>query len=290
METNRAGSARVPDPGEAMQAFVINLARSVERRSHISAQLDLIGVSYEIVTAVDGRDLDLADPAVVDPSRTSRSCGDRWVATWSRRGVAACALSHMVVRRRILDAGLPAAVVLEDDVTLDPGLIQTLDCLPDHLERAEVALLHFDTPGRCLLTPQGGVTLVDGRQLLHPAGDTRIFSAAAYVITREACARMEAAMRPVRCCPDEWNFYRDQGVLDRLRCVTPPPVSKEPRFESTIEYVRPRSPRGRARELLLHRLPSVDRLIVARRRRIFERAAEIEVIGSESSPATGTRR
>ena len=51
-----------------MHAYVINLARSLDRRAHITAELKKTGLDYEIITAVDGRDLDLRDPTIVDPS------------------------------------------------------------------------------------------------------------------------------------------------------------------------------------------------------------------------------
>ena len=51
-----------------MRAYVINLARSRDRRAHITAELKKTDVDYEIITAVDGRDLDLSDTIIVDPS------------------------------------------------------------------------------------------------------------------------------------------------------------------------------------------------------------------------------
>ena len=48
-----------------MQAYVINLIRSPDRRAYITAQLSKTQVNYEIVDAVDGRDLDLSDTRVV---------------------------------------------------------------------------------------------------------------------------------------------------------------------------------------------------------------------------------
>ena len=44
-----------------MRAYVINLARSFDRRAHITAELEKAGLEYEIITAVDGQDLDLGD-------------------------------------------------------------------------------------------------------------------------------------------------------------------------------------------------------------------------------------
>ena len=58
-----------------MHVYVINLARSLDRRAHITGELKNTGLDYEIITAVDGRELDpsdLSDPAVVDPSLTTR--------------------------------------------------------------------------------------------------------------------------------------------------------------------------------------------------------------------------
>src|SRR5262249_4415431 len=49
-----------------MRAYVINLARSLDRRAHITAELQKTGLDYEFITAVDGRELDLDDPTIVD--------------------------------------------------------------------------------------------------------------------------------------------------------------------------------------------------------------------------------
>ena len=51
-----------------MHAYVINLARSLDRRAHITAELKKTDLDYEIITAVDGRDLDLRDTTIIDPS------------------------------------------------------------------------------------------------------------------------------------------------------------------------------------------------------------------------------
>ena len=43
--------------------FVISLARATERRADITRRLDAEGLQYEIVDAVDGRELNRADYA-----------------------------------------------------------------------------------------------------------------------------------------------------------------------------------------------------------------------------------
>ena len=56
-----------------MHAYVINLARSPERLAHMTAELEKARLDYEVITGVDGRDLDLDDPAVIDPALLTRS-------------------------------------------------------------------------------------------------------------------------------------------------------------------------------------------------------------------------
>ena len=97
-----------------MHAYVINLARSHDRRAHITAELKKTGVDYEIMTAVDGRDFDLNDPALVDPSLSNLS---QFLA-----GTTGAALSHMNVCKKIIADGLDKALVLEDDVILPADL------------------------------------------------------------------------------------------------------------------------------------------------------------------------
>ena len=56
-----------------MHAYVINLARSPDRRAHIVAELQRTGLTYEMIPAVDGRTLDLDDKTLIDPLLASRS-------------------------------------------------------------------------------------------------------------------------------------------------------------------------------------------------------------------------
>ena len=55
-----------------MHVYVINLARSRDRRAHITAELQRAGLDFEFIPAVDGRTLDLSDSTLIDPSLASR--------------------------------------------------------------------------------------------------------------------------------------------------------------------------------------------------------------------------
>src|SRR5205823_1114202 len=118
-----------------MHAYVINLARSRDRRAHITAQLRKTGIDYEIITAVDGRDLNMHDSAIIDSSLIAKNSFPA--------GTAGCALSHLRVYRKMIADGLDEALILEDDVTLPADLGALADAVAGHLTGAEVALLNY---------------------------------------------------------------------------------------------------------------------------------------------------
>lgn len=96
--------------------FVISLADATARRRTIRAQLDALALPFEIIDAVDGRkELTAEHERMIDREGTLRQF--RRPMT---NGEYACALSHMSVYRRIVDQGLPGAIVLEDDALLSP--------------------------------------------------------------------------------------------------------------------------------------------------------------------------
>ena len=114
-----------------MHAYVVNLARSLDRRAHITRELRKTTVEYEIVTAVDGRELDMADAALIDPSFVARGVFPE--------GSAGCALSHLSIYRKIIEDGLDVALILENDVVLPADLDKLSEEVGEHLTGAEVA-------------------------------------------------------------------------------------------------------------------------------------------------------
>ncbi len=97
-----------------MYAYVINLARSADRRAHMERQLKNIGAQYEISEAAEAEELNLSDERLFDPVLVRNS--------WYRPAMAACALSHLRVYRQVLENGHEVALVLEDDTLLPADL------------------------------------------------------------------------------------------------------------------------------------------------------------------------
>lgn len=255
-----------------MRAYVINLKRSPERRVHMLAELGITTLDYRIVTGVDGRDLDLDDPTVVDPALYDRS---EYPA-----GMAGCALSHLRVYGEFLDDGENVALVLEDDVTLPADIEALADSLAGRMTGAEVILLNYDSRDTLKFGMQDSVRVRPSRSLAFPIDVRQLGSSAAYLITREAAARMADVISPVRVSPDDWWWFYREGALDRVRCVTPLPVLKSPKFGSTIGfYGVGKGLRSRLIAPLARlRFPFVQQAIAYRRRLIFNQMTRTEIV------------
>lgn len=255
-----------------MRAYVINLARSRDRRAHITAQLQKTGMDYEIVTAVDGSELDLDDTSIIDPAI--------FELTQFRAGTCGAALSHQNIYRKIIADDLDKALVLEDDVTVPEDLASLAEALAGELTGAELALLSYDDWGGCQLSSEGLVQLPGGRQLALPIDISRPRSGGAYVITREACERMVKTFPPVRVNPDDWWFFFREGIVDRVRCVTPLQVRKTPELASTLgSYRLGNGIGGRiAYTLVKCKIPVLHQLVTHRRKRIYRRWGRLAVI------------
>ncbi|MBV9384292.1 MAG: glycosyltransferase family 25 protein [Streptosporangiaceae bacterium] len=255
-----------------MHAYVINLARSHDRRAHITAELRKTGLDYQIIPAVDGRDLDIHDPTVIDPSLLARNSFPA--------GTAGCALSHLRAYQKMIADGLDEALILEDDVSLPDDLGALVDAVAGHLTGAEVALLNYGSPDTCKMSPEGSVDLPSSRLLALPIDVSQLANAAAYVITREACMRMSERALPLRANADEWRFFYKEGILDRVRCVLPPAVVKNPKFESTIGlYSLGNGMKARLMgPFVRHNIPLLRQLILYRRQRILRQWDRSEIV------------
>jgi glycosyl transferase, family 25 len=257
-----------------MHAYVINLARSPDRRAHIVAELQRTGLTYEIIPAVDGRTLDLDDTTLIDPLLASRS---PFVA-----GAAGCALSHFYAYQKIIEDGRDRALILEDDVRLPADLSDLAAEVAGHLTGTEVALLNYSScpPGPLGIASDGSLDLQSSRLLALPIDVRQLVNAGAYVITRDACERMVERLLPIRIPADGWQLFYEEGILDRVRCVLPQPVAKSPKFESTIGlYSLGNGVKARlVGPLVRHKIPLLHQAIRYRRQRIMRNWDRAEVV------------
>jgi glycosyl transferase family 25 len=157
----------------------------------MTAQLEGRGHSWRFSDAIDGRrGLPEACERMVDRAgskvRVGRPMAD---------GEFACALSHLLTYRAILESGLPGAIVLEDDVVLTPVFDAFLD--QRAYESAPLVLLDHSL-ARVRRFRQPGA--FDGFHTYRLARNP--LRATAYSISREAAAHILERALPVRCVAD----------------------------------------------------------------------------------------
>ena len=101
--------------------FVISLAREAERRARMAQEL--AGFDFEFFDAVDGRTLDGAQYAHRLDAEWFRIMRGRELAP----GEIGCFLSHYGLWERLVAAGTPCALILEDDARLEDGFAVIID-------------------------------------------------------------------------------------------------------------------------------------------------------------------
>ena len=116
--------------------FVISLSDCINRRRRISRSLSDIGLQFEFFDAVDGRNgLDEESERQID-----RDASRRLEGRILSNAEFACALSHINVYRKIIADTIPYALILEDDITARPSLIDFLE--DKHYQDADLTQLY----------------------------------------------------------------------------------------------------------------------------------------------------
>ena len=156
--------------GAVMQripVFGIRRARAATRRQKISEHLASLGVEFRIIEGVDGRGLPVArQHELLAPGQSYHA------------GVLGCYLSHLAAYQAVVDEGLDAALVLEDDARLHPRVLPLLRqgceslafdyCFLDSDDHNDRGPVFYDRDAAVTLAP--GIqahTLSAGPQTLH---------------------------------------------------------------------------------------------------------------------------
>jgi glycosyl transferase family 25 len=225
---------------------------------------------YEIIEAVDGRDLGPEDGSAIGPEIADMANFEPGVAGPGFKPRACdvgCALSHLRAYQKMLDDGGRVALVLEDDTLLPSDLAKLVDDVAGHMTGADVVLLNFAAPEECRLSTEGSVPLPSSRALVFPVDLSQVTCGAGYLITSEACERMVRGLMPVQAHCDDWGHFWREGLLDRVRCVSPLPVRQDPTFRTTVDAFAAGSLQLRVREAIVrHRIPPFYQARILRKR------------------------
>src|SRR5428012_4140 len=107
-----------------MRIYVLNLPRATGRRAQITRAGAALGISLDLIEAVDGQTLTDAERGLVDHRRrrrfTPHPLSDNEIGCW---------LSHRRAMQALVVSGQPMAAILEDDVALLPEFTCVLEAL-----------------------------------------------------------------------------------------------------------------------------------------------------------------
>lgn len=159
------------------QIFVINLAVSQDRLAFMSSQLP---GGFHRIDAATG---DALPPHLADQFET---------ATGLTSGEKGCYASHLIAAEQIIARGLPYALILEDDVQLDDGILEDVAVAIGAAPQAwdVIGLAWWAQPRHRKLAPVGRRHLV---QFLHMPKVT-----AAYVLSYSGAQKLLAPRQRVR--------------------------------------------------------------------------------------------
>ena len=202
--------------------FVINLARSPDRRRAIAGRLGRLGLEHEFFPAVDGAALTEADLVNYDRKARLKAFGCDLLPN-----ELGCYLSHYRIYQKIVAENIPRALILEDDVEI-------ADDLPAILEALAEAPVGWE------LIRLSGLRARKGRRIADIAPGYRVVrlldvasGAQAYLLNRQGAGKLAAyGKKIVRQVDVMLDRYWDNGL--RIMAVQPYPVQPSLNFESTI--------------------------------------------------------
>lgn len=204
-----------------MRAYVINLKHAADRWEHVRVNLEALRIPYERIEGVYGRELSLP---IEDYNERAYHVLNGKV---TNPGEVGCYFSHIRALETFLESDLPYALILEDDVTLPPGIADLLDAATAYAADWDLLRLTSSREGKFLVFGQ----LTDGFEIAY---NTRVLkNTGAYYISRRGARQVIDRLLPMRLPYDE-ALDRDWDYDCRSACIVPFPVRLEEEMESQI--------------------------------------------------------
>lgn len=228
-------------PDHQVPVFVISLRDAVHRRDSISRQLDHLGIAFEFIDAIDGREpggenLDRFAAEHREPADYRIDISNTEIA---------CALSHRRAYQNMIDQGIQEAIILEDDVFLE----EDFSHLCDNKFEKKYDIVFFDYRNASIKR-WFQEKMFRGKFELHKMCDfpwTREpFMADAYRLTLKMAEVLVAASTPVRTVTDwpvKLRHYDTYYCLPRA-ALHIEDEERSDEFKSLIEKDRLKLARG----------------------------------------------
>ena len=93
-----------------MRTFIINLKESTDRRQYMINEMKKTNLEYEFFDAVNGRNIRNIDEIYLREDSLKKI---RKILTYGEIG---CAMSHLLIYKKMIDENIEQALILEDDI------------------------------------------------------------------------------------------------------------------------------------------------------------------------------
>lgn len=167
-----------------IRIYAINMDRSVDRWNELAQQAGELGLELHRVEAIDGTSVAEEDRVEWNQQAFRLNTGRDMLP-----GEYGCYRSHMKALSAFLDSGLPAGLIVEDDIALVTNLPDRAAAALEAVPRADVIKFfnHRMVGFRHCATTTYGDRI--GRAFHGPMG-----SAACYLVTRAGAAKLLSGM------------------------------------------------------------------------------------------------
>lgn len=213
-----------------MKAYIINMDRCVERMQRMTSLMERLGLSYERVGAVDGKQLDAAAlAALVDVKKGYAA---------PSAGEIGCFLSHRKCWQQISQADEAYALIFEDDIVFARNIFSLL---PFEGLTSDADLIRLEGWGARALVSRSGQALADGYSLRDLYAG-HIGGSAAYIVSKKF-AKILYDFTDKYIAPVDFYLY-DFLVCKQRKCdykiVTPAPCFQYSflKFDRPIPYLQ----------------------------------------------------
>lgn len=186
-----------------MKFYLINLERNADRLSRMNSRLCELGINYERVSAIDGRALSDSDIA----GKCNLVRMHLAMARSLNKGEIGCALSHLEVYRRMVEANAESAVVMEDDVDISDGIHDGIAHIRSQIDVSQPAVVLMSA--LCIVNTTRDFV---GLESLKNASGTDL-----YFITLPAAKAILHANSPVITVSDQWRRWVGNGIIKLYR-------------------------------------------------------------------------
>ena len=215
----------------SIPVFVISLKSASDRRENTRIQLDLAGVKFIFVDAVDGRNF--SD----DDMRNNPQFGifnSGIYSRYLRKEEIGCTLSHLNIFRQMTDNSIPIACILEDDNIYSADFRELLEIFEQNARDWDLLYLGHrsecttrEAVGRRKKIP-GPLDFYIGEPFEVPYGSH------GYLITRVAAQLLLNNAYPVKV-PVDVYLGNSASLGIRIMLLHPPCLVSDSRFISTIQ-------------------------------------------------------